>query len=162
MGSQVRPRLCSIAISAAYSIWLRLPPISCAAAAAAISEVDNDFTASIADNSKITLNNGSLAVKADSKTLAVNAAAGGGGSSDGWGVGGSFSWQTDANTVTAKVENAEIQNAAISVIDAGTSGKDINVAGQVAAGQKAVGLAGSYNRLENTTQALSTNAKFVR
>jgi len=132
-----------------------------AAAAAAISEVDNDFTASIADNSKITLNNGSLAVKADSKTLAVNAAAGGGGSSDGWGVGGSFSWQTDANTVTAKVENAEIQNAAISVIDAGTSGKDINVAGQVAAGQKAVGLAGSYNRLENTTQALSTNAKFT-
>ncbi|MBP5718923.1 MAG: hypothetical protein J6X53_08120, partial [Abditibacteriota bacterium] len=132
-----------------------------AAAAVAISEVDNDFTASIADNSKITLNNGSLTVKADSKTLAVNAAAGGGGSSDGWGVGGSFSWQTDANTVTAKVENTEIQNAAFSVIDAGTSGKDINVAGQVAVGQKAVGLAGSYNRLENTTQALSTNSKFT-
>ena len=132
-----------------------------AAAAVAISEVDNDFTASIENNSKITLNNGSLAVKSDSKTLAVNAAAGGGGSSDGWGVGGSFSWQTDANTVTAKVENSEIQNAAISVIDAGTAGKDINVAGQVAVGQKAVGLAGSYNRLENTTQALSTNTKFT-
>ena len=132
-----------------------------AAAALAITEVDNDFTATIEGDSKLNLNNGSLSVKSDSRTLMVNAAAGGGGSSDGFGGAGSFSWQTDSSTVTAKVENSKIKNAAISVIDAGTSGKDINVAGQVSAGQKAAGLAGAYNRLENTTQAISAYVDYT-
>ena len=37
-GSQVRPRLCSIAISAAFSIWLRLPPSTAVNPAAAIEQ----------------------------------------------------------------------------------------------------------------------------
>ncbi|BAL84794.1 putative Fusobacterium necrophorum leukotoxin lktA like protein (plasmid) [Selenomonas ruminantium subsp. lactilytica TAM6421] len=132
-----------------------------AAAAAAISEVKNDFTAAVTNNSKITGNNGSIQTKADSRTLMINAAAGGGGTSDGWGVGGSFSWQTDANTVTAKVENSDIKGMPISVIDAGTAAKAINVAGQVSVGNVAVGLAGAYNRLENTTGAYVKNSQFT-
>ena len=39
MGSQVRPRLCSMAISAAYSTWSRVRPYNSARAAAALAEL---------------------------------------------------------------------------------------------------------------------------
>jgi len=40
IGSQVRPRLCSIAISAAFSTWRGVPPITSQSPAAAIEQAD--------------------------------------------------------------------------------------------------------------------------
>jgi len=128
-----------------------------AAAALSISEVDNDFTAAIKNNSNIT-GTGLLNVKADSHTLMIGAAAGGSGSSDGFGGSASFSWQTDGNNVTAEVSDSTIKGMSGNIVSATTSAKDINVAGQVAVGSKAAGLAGAYNRLENTTAAKVTNS----
>ena len=129
-------------------------------AALSISEVDNDFTAAIKNGSDIT-GSGMLNVKADSKTLAIGAAAGGSGTSDGFGGAGSFSWQTDSNDVRAEISGSNIKNMVGNIVNASTAAKDINVAGQVSVGNVATGLAGAYNRLENTTGAYVQNSQFA-
>lgn len=152
----------NIIVGAALSAAASLGESGSAAvdAALSISEVDNDFTAAIKNGSKIT-GSGLLNVKADSKTLAIGAAAGGGGTSDGFGGAGSFSWQTDNNDVTAEISGSEVKGVSGSIVNANTAAKDINVAGQVAVGNVAVGLAGAYNRLENTTGAYVKNSQFA-
>ena len=152
----------NIIVGAALSAAASLGESGSAAvdAALSISEVDNDFTAAIKNGSKIT-GSGLLNVKADSKTLAIGAAAGGGGTSDGFGGAGSFSWQTDSNDVTAEISGSEVKGMSGSIVNANTAAKDINVAGQVAVGNVAVGLAGAYNRLENTTGAYVKNSQFA-
>ncbi|WP_303840572.1 leukotoxin LktA family filamentous adhesin [Selenomonas ruminantium] len=152
----------NIIVGAALSAAASLGESGSAAvdAALSISEVDNDFTAVIKNGSKIT-GSGLLNVKADSKTLAIGAAAGGGGTSDGFGGAGSFSWQTDSNDVTAEISGSEVKGMSGSIVNANTAAKDINVAGQVAVGNVAVGLAGAYNRLENTTGAYVKNSQFA-
>lgn len=152
----------NIIVGAALSAAASLGESGSAAvdAALSISEVDNDFTASVKNNSVIT-GSGILNVKADSKTLAIGAAAGGGGTSDGFGGAGSFSWQTDANDVTAEISGSTVKGMSGNIVNATTAAKDINVAGQVAVGNVAVGLAGAYNRLENTTGAYVKNSQFA-
>ena len=152
----------NIIVGAALSAAASLGESGSAAvdAALSISEVDNDFTAAIKNGSKIT-GSGLLNVKADSRTLAIGAAAGGGGTSDGFGGAGSFSWQTDSNDVTAEISGSEVKGMSGSIVNANTAAKDINVAGQVAVGNVAVGLAGAYNRLENTTGAYVKNSQFA-
>lgn len=130
-------------------------------AAISISDINNDFNASIKNNS-IIKTNGMPAEKADntadvnvlakSDTLLVNIAAGAGGASKGFAGAGSFGWSTINNDNTASIENSSI-DAASTKVNAISGTLGVNVAGQVSVGKQAVGLAVAYNDLENNTGA---------
>ena len=130
-----------------------------AAAAISIEEIDNDFTAEIknTDRIKVTGANGAN-VQAKSGTLALGIGAGVGVPAKSWGGAGSFSWQTTQNDVKANVENVRNLTADKLTVKADSLATEINVAGQVSVGKTAVGLAGTYNELNNKTQALVTNS----
>lgn len=130
-------------------------------AAISISDINNDFNASI-KNSNIKTNGlaaegadevADVNVHAKSDTLLVNIAAGGAGASQNSFAGaGSFGWSTVNNDNTASIENSMIDAAATKVnAISGTLG--VNVAGQISVGKTAVGLAVAYNDLENNTGA---------
>ncbi|MBO6205009.1 MAG: leukotoxin LktA family filamentous adhesin [Selenomonas sp.] len=130
-----------------------------AAAAISIEEIDNDFTAEIknTDRIKVTGANGAN-VQAKSGTLALGIGAGVGVPAKSWGGAGSFSWQTTQNDVKANVENVRNLTTDKLTVKADSLAKEINVAGQVSVGKTAVGLAGTYNELNNNTKALVTNS----
>lgn len=136
-------------------------------AAISISDINNDFNASITD-STIKANGSGLAednvadvnVFAKSDTLLVGVAAGVGANGKGFGGAGSFAWNTINNDNTASIENSTI-DAASAKVNAISGTLGINVAGQISVGKQAVGLAVAYNDLENNTGAyvLGSNIK---
>lgn len=136
-------------------------------AAISISDINNDFNASITD-STIKANGSGLAedniadvnVFAKSDTLLVGVAAGVGANGKGFGGAGSFAWNTINNDNTASIENSTI-DAASAKVNAISGTLGVNVAGQISVGKQAVGLAVAYNDLENNTGAyvLGSNIK---
>lgn len=126
-----------------------------AAAAISIAEIDNDFTAEIKNTSNVkATGTEGISVQAKSGTMALGIGAGVGVPAKSWGGAGSFSWQTTENDVVANVvNNTNILTDKLSV-DAASNATEINVAGQVSVGKTAVGLAGTYNELNNTTKAV--------
>ena len=129
-------------------------------AAISISDINNDFNASI-KNSNIKTNGlaadgaddvADVNVLAKSDTLLVNIAAGGAGASKGFAGAGSFGWSTVNNDNTASIENSTI-DAATTKVNAISGTLGVNVAGQVTVGKQAIGLAVAYNDLENNTGA---------
>ncbi len=129
-------------------------------AAISISDINNDFNASI-KNSTIKTNGiaaegtdevADVNVQAKSDTLLVNIAAGGAGASKGFAGAGSFGWSTVNNDNTASIENSTI-DAATTKVNAISGTLGVNVAGQISVGNQAVGLAVAYNDLENNTGA---------
>ena len=137
-------------------------------AAISISDINNDFNASI-KNSTIKTNGiaaegtdevADVNVQAKSDTLLVNIAAGGAGASKGFAGAGSFGWSTVNNDNTASIENSTI-DAATTKVNAISGTLGVNVAGQISVGKQAVGLAVAYNDLENNTGAyvLGSNIK---
>ena len=129
-------------------------------AAISISDINNDFNASI-KNSNIKTNGlaadgaddvADVNVLAKSDTLLVNIAAGGAGASKGFAGAGSFGWSTVNNDNTASIENSTI-DAATTKVNAISGTLGVNVAGQVTVGKQALGLAVAYNDLENNTGA---------
>ena len=130
-----------------------------AAAAISIEEIDNDFTAEIKNADRITVTGANGAdVQAKSGTLALGIGAGVGVPAKSWGGAGSFSWQTTQNDVKANVENVKNLTTDKLTVKADSLATEVNVAGQVSVGKTAVGLAGTYNELNNKTQALVTNS----
>lgn len=134
-----------------------------AGAAVSISDIDNDFNASIKGSNIITTGSGSgdslvgTNVAANSNTILAGVAAGVAGTKGNFGVGGSANWQMLNNDVTASIENSTIQ-APKTAVNAVSSALAINVAGQlgVTAGSNSkvgAGLALAYNSLNNTTGA---------
>ena len=134
-----------------------------AGAAVSISDIDNDFNASIKGSKIITTGSGSgdslvgTNVAASSNTILAGVAAGVAGTKGSFGVGGSANWQMLNNDVTASIENSTIQ-APKTAVNAVSSALAINVAGQlgVTAGSNSkvgAGLALAYNSLNNTTGA---------
>ena len=126
-----------------------------AGASLAISDIDNDFNASI-KGSNITTGVDTQ-VKADSNTILAGFAAGVVGSNGQFGIGGSANWQTLNNDVTASIENSVLQAPKTDVI-AKSGALAVNVAGQigVTTGSKSklgAGMALAYNSLNNTTGA---------
>ena len=129
-------------------------------AAISISDINNDFNASI-KNSNIKTSGlaadgaddvADVNVLAKSDTLLVNIAAGGAGASKGFAGAGSFGWSTVNNDNTASIENSTI-DAATTKVNAISGTLGVNVAGQVTVGKQALGLAVAYNDLENNTGA---------
>lgn len=129
-------------------------------AAISISDINNDFNASI-KNSNIKTNGlaadgaddvADVNVLAKSDTLLANIAAGGAGASKGFAGAGSFGWRTVNNDNTASIENSTI-DAATTKVNAISGTLGVNVAGQVTVGKQALGLAVAYNDLENNTGA---------
>ena len=129
-------------------------------AAISISDINNDFNASI-KNSNIKTNGlaaegadevADVNVHAKSDTLLVNIAAGGAGASKGFAGAGSFGWSTVNNDNTASIENSTI-DAATTKVNAISGTLGVNVAGQISVGKQAIGLAVAYNDLENNTGA---------
>ena len=129
-------------------------------AAISISDINNDFNASI-KNSTIKTNGmaaegtedvADVNVQAKSDTLLVNIAAGGAGASKGFAGAGSFGWSTVNNDNTASIENSTI-DAATTKVNAISGTLGVNVAGQISVGKQAIGLAVAYNDLENNTGA---------
>ena len=129
-------------------------------AAISISDINNDFNASI-KNSNIKTNGlaadgaddvADVNVLAKSDTLLANIAAGGAGASKGFAGAGSFGWSTVNNDNTASIENSTI-DAATTKVNAISGTLGVNVAGQVTVGKQALGLAVAYNDLENNTGA---------
>ena len=138
-----------------------------AGASVAVSDIDNDFNASI-KNSKITTtgiskteNNKTTTVgtnvTADSNTILAGVAAGVSGSNGNFGLGGNANWQTLNNDVTASIENSTVQAPKIDV-NAVSGALAVNVAGQLGIttgtnSKLGAGMALAYNSLNNTTGA---------
>ena len=144
-------------ITAALSIAGSANKGNSGAAAVSINDINNDFTAKV-NGATITANGNTNAGEADvdvhasSNTLMVNVAAGGAGTSQGFGGAGSVSWQTLNNDITAAIENSTI-TAGKTAVNAASGALGVNVAGQVAVGKNAAGLALAYNAVENNTGA---------
>ena len=119
------------------------------AGAAAVSVLQNTMAARI-EKSAIeahTLNN-----IASSDALLINTAGGmavGGGYFSG---AGSVSVQYTSDTTKAELEDSDVQ-AQHTAVQAKTKNVDVNVAGQVSAGQNGAGLAVAFNHMNNATQA---------
>ena len=119
------------------------------AGAAAVSVLQNTMAARI-EKSAIeahTLNN-----IASSDALLINTAGGmavGGGYFSG---AGSVSVQYTSDTTKAEMEDSDVQ-AQHTTVQAKTKNVDVNVAGQVSAGQNGAGLAVAFNHMNNATQA---------
>ena len=117
-----------------------------AGAAVNVANVDNDFTAAIAD---ATLAGNSVSAEADADSLAVNVSAGVAAGSKDFGGMGSVTWQDMDNTVLAKASDSAITADSLAV-KAASNSQAVNVAGSVAYGKTAgVGAALAYNGLDN-------------
>ena len=117
-----------------------------AGAAVNVANVDNDFTAAIAD---ATLAADSVSAEADADSLAVNVSAGVAAGSKDFGGMGSVTWQDMDNTVLAKASDSVITADSLAV-KAASNSQAVNVAGSVAYGKTAgVGAALAYNGLDN-------------
>lgn len=117
-----------------------------AGAAVNVANVDNDFTATIAD---ATLAGDSVSAEADADSLAVNVSAGVAAGSKDFGGMGSVTWQDMDNTVLAKASDSAITADSLAV-KAASNSQAVNVAGSVAYGKTAgVGAALAYNGLDN-------------
>ncbi|MGP1575873.1 hypothetical protein, partial [Selenomonas sp.] len=119
------------------------------AGAAAISVLQNTMVAQI-EKSAIQANTLSNIASADA--LLINTAGGmavGGGYFSG---AGSVSVQYTSDTTKAALEDSDVQ-AQHTTVQAKTKNVDVNVAGQVSAGQNGAGLAVAFNHLNNATQA---------
>ncbi|WP_036376515.1 leukotoxin LktA family filamentous adhesin [Mitsuokella jalaludinii] len=117
-----------------------------AGAAVNVANVDNDFTAAIAD---ATLAANSVSAEADADSLAVNVSAGVAAGSKDFGGMGSVTWQDMDNTVLAKASDSDITADSLAV-KAASNSQAVNVAGSVAYGKTAgVGAALAYNGLDN-------------
>ena len=117
-----------------------------AGAAVNVANVDNDFTAAIAD---ATLAANSVSAEADADSLAVNVSAGVAAGSKDFGGMGSVTWQDMDNTVLAKASDSAITADSLAV-KAASNSQAVNVAGSVAYGKTAgVGAALAYNGLDN-------------
>lgn len=117
-----------------------------AGAAVNVANVDNDFTAAIAD---ATLAGDSVSAEADADSLAVNVSAGVAAGSKDFGGMGSATWQDMDNTVLAKASDSDITADSLAV-KAASNSQAVNVAGSVAYGKTAgVGAALAYNGLDN-------------
>ncbi|MBE6102803.1 MAG: leukotoxin LktA family filamentous adhesin [Selenomonas ruminantium] len=137
--------------------------------AAAISDIANDFQATIKGGSLNSLAESALTLssKADSNTLDVNAAAGAAitAAAKGFGTAGSLALQLTNNKVISSLEGTDkdhllqAKNLREADLQANSAAKEINVAGQVSVGgNAAAGLAMAYNQLDNTTNAHIKNA----
>ncbi len=117
-----------------------------AGAAVNVANVDNDFTAALAD---ATLAANSVSAEADADSLAVNVSAGVAAGSKDFGGMGSVTWQNMDNTVLAKASDSAITADSLAV-KAASNSQAVNVAGSVAYGKTAgVGAALAYNGLDN-------------
>lgn len=117
-----------------------------AGAAVNVANVDNDFTAALAD---ATLVANSVSAEADADSLAVNVSAGVAAGSKDFGGMGSVTWQDMDNTVLAKASDSAITADSLAV-KAASNSQAVNVAGSVAYGKTAgVGAALAYNGLDN-------------
>lgn len=117
-----------------------------AGAAVNVANVDNDFTAALAD---ATLAANSVSAEADADSLAVNVSAGVAAGSKDFGGMGSVTWQDMDNTVLAKASDSAITADSLAV-KAASNSQAVNVAGSVAYGKTAgVGAALAYNGLDN-------------
>lgn len=117
-----------------------------AGAAVNVANVDNDFTAALAD---ATLAANSVSAEADADSLAVNVSAGVAAGSKDFGGMGSVTWQDMDNTVLAKASDSAITVDSLAV-KAASNSQAVNVAGSVAYGKTAgVGAALAYNGLDN-------------
>ena len=134
-----------------------------AAASVTVSDIDNDYNAKIKDSNITTTGKGSgdalvgTNVNAASHTVLAGFAAGVAGTAGSFGVGGSASWQSLNNDITAAVENSKLITPKTDV-KAESGALAVNVAGQigVTAGSNSkvgAGLAVAYNSLNNTTGA---------
>lgn len=117
-----------------------------AGAAVNVANVDNDFTAALAD---ATLAANSVSAEADADSLAVNVSAGVAAGSKDFGGMGSVTWQDMDNTVLAKASDSAITADSLAV-KAASNSQAVNVAGSVAYGKTAgFGAALAYNGLDN-------------
>ena len=117
-----------------------------AGAAVNVANVDNDFTAALAD---ATFAANSVSAEADADSLAVNVSAGVAAGSKDFGGMGSVTWQDMDNTVLAKASDSAITADSLAV-KAASNSQAVNVAGSVAYGKTAgVGAALAYNGLDN-------------
>ena len=117
-----------------------------AGAAVNVANVDNDFTAALAD---ATLAANSVSAEADADSLAVNVSAGVAAGSKDFGGMGSVTWQDMDNTVLAKASDSAITADSLAV-KAASNSQAVNVAGSVAYGKTAgIGAALAYNGLDN-------------
>ncbi len=134
-----------------------------AQASLAISDVDNDFKSEVT-NSKLNITN-KTNINAMSNTLDINAAAGAAISSKGFGAGGSISWQTNDNEVTAGFDGGSDKKFLTTTgLDVTTENHalEINVGGQVSGGKgTAAGLAMAYNALNDNTKTYLKNAELI-
>lgn len=129
-------------------------------ASVSISDINNDFNATVKNNANITATGGlpaaadipNVNIIAKSNTTMVGVAAGGTGTSQKAGVGGSVTWETLDNNIEATIEDSTIKSNSVNV-NALSESDLVNVAGQISVGKNAVGLAVAYNSLENNTGA---------
>ena len=98
-----------------------------AGAAVNVANVDNDFTAALAD---ATLAANSVSAEADADSLAVNVSAGVAAGSKDFGGMGSVTWQDMDNTVLAKASDSAITADSLAV-KAASNSQAVNVAGSV-------------------------------
>jgi len=117
-----------------------------AGAAVNMANVDNDFTAAIAD---ATLAANSVSAEADADSLAVNVSAGVAAGSKDFGGMGSVTWQDQDNRIQSQVTDSTLTTDDLKVL-ASSNAQAVNVAGSVAYGKTAgVGAALAYNGLDN-------------
>ena len=117
-----------------------------AGAAVNVANVDNDFTAAIAD---ATLAGDSVSAEADADSLAVNVSAGVAAGSKDFGGMGSVTWQDQNNRIQSQVTDSDLTTNNLKV-KASSNAQAVNVAGSVAYGKTAgVGAALAYNGLDN-------------
>lgn len=117
-----------------------------AGAAVNVANVDNDFTAALAD---ATLAANSVSAEADADSLAVNVSAGVAAGSKDFGGMGSVTWQDQNNRVQSQVTDSTLTTDDLKV-HASSNAQAVNVAGSVAYGKTAgVGAALAYNGLDN-------------
>lgn len=117
-----------------------------AGAAVNVANVDNDFTAALAD---ATLAANSVSAEADADSLAVNVSAGVATGSKDFGGMGSVTWQDQNNRIQSQVTDSDLTTNNLKV-KASSNAQAVNVAGSVAYGKTAgVGAALAYNGLDN-------------
>lgn len=117
-----------------------------AGAAVNVANVDNDFTAALAD---ATLAANSVSAEADADSLAVNVSAGVAAGSKDFGGMGSVTWQDQNNRIQSQVTDSDLTTNNLKV-KASSNAQAVNVAGSVAYGKTAgVGAALAYNGLDN-------------
>ncbi|WP_440336703.1 leukotoxin LktA family filamentous adhesin, partial [Mitsuokella multacida] len=117
-----------------------------AGAAVNVANVDNDFTAALAD---ATLAANSVSAEADADSLAVNVSAGVAAGSKDFGGMGSVTWQDQDNRIQSQVTDSTLTTDNLEV-HASSNAQAVNVAGSVAYGKTAgIGAALAYNGLDN-------------